>query len=200
MVNWMLSLWILFILNTCLHETIATQWREDTDDHLGDLRDTQHFSITFDFNNFLWQFSLIYPRVRNMQFKYTSCALLVVLLCISFTSHLVRARSLKGGCLLLRLFSHYTVYIVWRPIRYVTLHFRVQGDAASLRYRNRAEISILMCPAFLCPVRYGFHSRAEAFWYRVNISWGLRNKHRLRIWTLIKGVINFLSWQTLSSS
>ncbi|CAH3188813.1 unnamed protein product [Porites lobata] len=30
-----------------------------------------------------------------MQFKYTSCALLVVLLCISFTSHLVRARSLK---------------------------------------------------------------------------------------------------------
>ena len=31
------------------------------------------------------------------------------------------------------------------PIRYVTLHFRDRGSAASLRYRNRAEITVLMC-------------------------------------------------------
>ena len=31
------------------------------------------------------------------------------------------------------------------PIRYVTLHFRGQRSAASLRYRNRAEITVPMC-------------------------------------------------------
>ena len=33
---------------------------------------------------------------------------------------------------------------VWTPIRYVTLHLRVRVGAASLRYRNRAEITVLM--------------------------------------------------------
>ena len=32
----------------------------------------------------------------------------------------------------------------WTPIRYVTLHFRDRVGAASLRYRNRAEITVLM--------------------------------------------------------
>ena len=41
-------------------------------------------------------------------------------------------------------------YPVWTPIRYVTLHFRdrrsaAQRGAASLRYKNRAEITILIC-------------------------------------------------------
>ena len=31
------------------------------------------------------------------------------------------------------------------PIRYVTLHFSDSGRAASLRYRYRAEITVLMC-------------------------------------------------------
>ena len=34
---------------------------------------------------------------------------------------------------------------VWTPVPYVTRHFRVQRGAASLRYRNRAEITVLMC-------------------------------------------------------
>ena len=35
--------------------------------------------------------------------------------------------------------------IVWTPIWYVTLHFRDPRGAASLRYRNRVEISVLIC-------------------------------------------------------
>ena len=33
---------------------------------------------------------------------------------------------------------------LWTPIRYVTLHFRARQGAASLRYRSRAEITVLM--------------------------------------------------------
>ena len=33
---------------------------------------------------------------------------------------------------------------VWTPIRYATLHLRDRVGAASLRYRNRAEITVLM--------------------------------------------------------
>ena len=33
--------------------------------------------------------------------------------------------------------------IVWTPIRYVTLHLRDRRGPASLRYKNRAEITIL---------------------------------------------------------
>jgi len=35
--------------------------------------------------------------------------------------------------------------MVWIAIRYVTHHFRDRRGAASLRYRNRAEITVLMC-------------------------------------------------------
>ena len=35
--------------------------------------------------------------------------------------------------------------IVWTPIWYVTLHFRDPRGAASLRYRNRVEITVRMC-------------------------------------------------------
>ena len=34
--------------------------------------------------------------------------------------------------------------IVWTPTRYVTPHFRDRRGAASLRYRNRAEITFIM--------------------------------------------------------
>ena len=42
--------------------------------------------------------------------------------------------------------------IVWPPIRYVTLHCRDWRGAASLRYRNRAEITVLMCEQKPYPV------------------------------------------------
>ena len=32
-----------------------------------------------------------------------------------------------------------------KTIRYVTLHYKHRNGAASLRYRNRAEITVLMC-------------------------------------------------------
>ena len=35
--------------------------------------------------------------------------------------------------------------LVWTPIQYVTFHFRARHSAASLRYRNRAEITVLKC-------------------------------------------------------
>ena len=35
-------------------------------------------------------------------------------------------------------------WVVWTPIEYVTFHFRDRCVAASLRYRNRAEITVLM--------------------------------------------------------
>ena len=42
--------------------------------------------------------------------------------------------------------------VVWTPIRYVTLHFRDRRGVASLRYSNRAEITVLMCEQKPYPV------------------------------------------------
>ena len=42
--------------------------------------------------------------------------------------------------------------IVWTPIRYATLHFRELRGAASLCYRNRAKITVLMCEQKPYPV------------------------------------------------
>ena len=41
---------------------------------------------------------------------------------------------------------------VWTPIRYVTLYSRPRHGAASLRYRNRAEITVLMWEQKAYPV------------------------------------------------
>ena len=41
--------------------------------------------------------------------------------------------------------SHTTPECGTEPIRYVTLHFRDRRGAATLRYRNRAKITVLMC-------------------------------------------------------
>ena len=46
--------------------------------------------------------------------------------------------------------------IVWTPIRYVTLHFRDQGDAVSLCYR--------------IPTRYAFRASAKAIYPVVNMA------------------------------
>ena len=42
--------------------------------------------------------------------------------------------------------------VVWTPIRYVTLHFRDQRGAASLRYRNGAKITFLKCEQMPYPI------------------------------------------------
>ena len=53
------------------------------------------------------------------------------------------------------------------PIRSVMLHFRDPRSAASLRYRNRIEITVLVC-AKRSPIRYGFRAGAKAIRYSVN--------------------------------
>ena len=51
--------------------------------------------------------------------------------------------------------------MIWTPIRYVTLHFRDGRGVASLRYRHRAEITILMCEQKPYPV--WFSCRRKSF-------------------------------------
>ena len=46
------------------------------------------------------------------------------------------------------------------PIRYVTLHFRHQRNAASLRFRNRTKITVLVCEY---PVSRFSQRKAEFF-------------------------------------
>ena len=59
--------------------------------------------------------------------------------------------------------------IVSTPIRYVTPHFRDRRGAASLRYWNRAPITVLMCEQNPYPVWFG--AGAKAIRYGVNIAW-----------------------------
>ena len=42
--------------------------------------------------------------------------------------------------------------IIWTPIRYVTLHFRDRRSTASHRYRNRTEITAILCQQKPYPV------------------------------------------------
>lgn len=60
--------------------------------------------------------------------------------------------------------------IIWRPIRYVTLHLRNRREAASLRYRNGAATSVRVWTE-LSPNHYDFHGGVNAIWYSsVNIA------------------------------
>ena len=52
--------------------------------------------------------------------------------------------------------------IVWTPIRYVALHFWDRREAASLRYRNGAEITRSYVNKN--PIRYGFRGGAKAIY------------------------------------
>ena len=56
-------------------------------------------------------------------------------------------------------------------MRYVTLHFRDRRGKASLRYRNRAEITILMCEHK--PHMVWFSYRRKAIRYSVNMALGI---------------------------
>ena len=51
--------------------------------------------------------------------------------------------------------------IVWTPIRYAALHFRYRRCAASLCYRNRAEITVLMYE--LKPYPVWFSCRCKSY-------------------------------------
>ena len=54
------------------------------------------------------------------------------------------------------------------PTRYVTLHFRDQRGAASLRHRHRAEIYTSLC-LNRSPIRYDFCASERAIHYSANI-------------------------------
>ena len=78
--------------------------------------------------------------------------------------------------------------IVWTPIRYVTLQFRDRRGAASLHYRNRAEITVLyMCEQKPYPVVYHEH---------LNV---LCRNHRSCVWTETLSGMVFVLVQKLSS-
>ena len=49
----------------------------------------------------------------------------------------------------------------------MTIHFGGRRGAASFRYRNRAEITVLMCVGKTEDIRYGFRAGAKAIWYSV---------------------------------
>ena len=62
--------------------------------------------------------------------------------------------------------SHYLITFsadtkVWTPIPYVTRHFRNQRGAASLRHRNRAEITVLMCEQKHYPVWFSCRRKSS---------------------------------------
>ena len=48
------------------------------------------------------------------------------------------------------------------PIWFVTLQLRGSSCAASLRYRNRAEITVLTCSVNRSLIRYGFPTSTKA--------------------------------------
>ena len=56
-----------------------------------------------------------------------------------------------------------------KPTRYVTLHFRDQRGAASLRHRHRAEITSLCVNG--SPIRYEFCASEKAIQYSANIAY-----------------------------
>ena len=58
--------------------------------------------------------------------------------------------------------------VVRKPIRYVTIHFQDRSGAASLRCKNRAEISDPFVNR--SPIRYGFCAGAQAIRYSVDIA------------------------------
>ena len=60
--------------------------------------------------------------------------------------------------------------VVWTPIRYGTHHFRDRGDAASIRYRNRAEITVLMCEQKPFSVWFSYRYKSYPVYYEQLVS------------------------------
>ena len=59
--------------------------------------------------------------------------------------------------------------VIWTPIRYETLHFRDRCGVASLRYKHRAEITVLMSAQKSYPVWFSYRRK----------SFPVQCKHRL---------------------
>ena len=58
-------------------------------------------------------------------------------------------------------YTAFSRMLVWAPTRYVTLRLRDQRRAASLRYRNRAEITVLMCDQKPYPACFSVFAPAQ---------------------------------------
>ena len=56
-------------------------------------------------------------------------------------------------------------------IRYVTLHFRDRRCTASLRYRNRAEITVLVCEQKPYPVLFSCRRKSYLGYWEQSLSW-----------------------------
>ena len=54
------------------------------------------------------------------------------------------------------------------PLRYMTLHFRDRRGAASLRYRNRAKITVVMCEQKPYPVWFSCMRKSYSVRLSVN--------------------------------
>ena len=70
-----------------------------------------------------------------------------------------KANPQHSGCLLVP--PRKAIRYGTNTYNYVTLHFRDQRGAASLRYRNRAKITVLMCEQKPC-IRSDFRAGAKA--------------------------------------
>ena len=80
------------------------------------------------------------------------------------------AVSSPGSCLFTSAYStnvHTSPKCCAEPVRYATLHFRDRRGAASLRirYRNLAEITVLIICVNRCPIRHGFRAGTRAVRY-----------------------------------
>ena len=59
-----------------------------------------------------------------------------------------------------RIGVHFAPKYGTKPIRYVKLHFRDRRDAASLRYRNRATTTVLVCEQKPSPVWFSWRRKS----------------------------------------
>ena len=71
--------------------------------------------------------------------------------------------------------------VVRKPIRYVTIHFQDRSGAASLRCKNRAELSDPFVNR--SPIRYGCCASAQAIRHSVDIA-SVKNSGHTPYWAL----------------
>ena len=70
--------------------------------------------------------------------------------------------------------TNYLYLVLWcgtDSIRYVTLHFRDRRYTASLRYRNRAEITVLVCEQKPYPVLFSCRFKSCLGEWEKSLSW-----------------------------
>ena len=90
------------------------------------------------------------------------------------------------------LWSMWKWWIVWTPTWYVTLHSGDRRGAASLRYRNRAKITVLMFERMSRPVWSSCQHKGYPVWFERSVGRELQGlvcysrlfKYRSRNWGL----------------